>query len=438
MCMSRVLIALFLGVSALGWAQPEDFTKVAKEATPAVVSIQVKSKSSSSFSTQDPFGEDIFERFFGFKRGPQAEEVQVAQASGFLVSKDGYILTNNHVVKERQEITVLLNDGREFAGKVIGEDQNTDLAIVKIEGDAFPFLALGDSDKLEVGQWVIAIGNPLGLQATLTVGVVSAKGRNNLDLAKIEDFIQTDAAINMGNSGGPLLDMEGKVIGINTAIATQTKGYMGIGFAIPSNMAKVVMEQLIQNGSVERGFLGVILQKVDQDLAQAFDLKKAEGALIADVQKGSAAEKAGLKQGDIILKYNGRSIENYAALRNAVAMMKPKTKLTLMVLRDRKMLEIPIEIGAYQESLASAENSLGIKVESEEGTLRVTQVDPKGAAAMIGLKKGAEILSVNKQKVSSAEEFYTLLNESDKSRPLLLLVKQGGLVQFVSIKVAPN
>lgn len=432
--MQKLFLIIFIAIASVVSAQPEDFTKVAREATPAVVSIKVTSKGETS-PYYDPFGEDVFERFFGFRRGEPQESLQMAQASGFIVTQDGYILTNNHVVKEHGDILVMLNDGREFPGKIIGEDQMTDLAVIKIEGEKLPFLDLGDSDKLEVGQWVIAIGNPLGLQATLTVGVVSAKGRNNLDLAKIEDFIQTDAAINMGNSGGPLLNMAGKVVGINTAIATHTKGYMGIGFAIPSNMAKGVMEQLISKGSVERGFLGVVMQKVDAKLAEAFDLKKAEGALVADVQKGSAAEMAGLKQGDIILQVNGRLVDNIGALRNLISLMKPKSKITLTVLRDRQTLQIPIEIGTYQESLASLTNSLGIKVETDPYGVKVVEVDPKGTAAKIGLKKGSFILSLNRKKIENAEEFQQLLAQVDKTKPLLLLIKQGEIVQFVSIKI---
>lgn len=266
---------------------PQDFRSVAKKAIPAVVSIKVKSGSKKSLANSwssdedaaDLFNDDFFQRFFGIPRqkGRDHSDSQViGQASGFIVSPDGVVLTNNHVVDEAKEILVTLNDGREFPAKVIGQDPNTDIAVVKIDAKDLPYVTLGNSDDLEVGQRVAAIGNPLGLQATLTSGVVSATGRNNLDLTRWEDYIQTDAAINRGNSGGPLLNLNAEVIGMNTAIVTDmgSGGYMGIGFAIPSNMLKHVMEELMSNGKVNRGFLGVVLQQMDNNLAKAFHLNK--------------------------------------------------------------------------------------------------------------------------------------------------------------------
>lgn len=443
---------------------PRDFTEVAKKVIPSVVSVKIKTTGKNRARNtedndpyQDFFNDDFFGRFFfGLpnRGGNQPSLPQISQASGFIVSPDGYILTNNHVVDSHGNITVTLNDGREYPAKIIGEDDGTDIAVIKIEASNLPYLKLGNSSNLEVGQWAIAVGNPFGLQASLTVGVISAKGRNNLDLARIEDFIQTDASINQGNSGGPLLNVKGEVIGINTAIATQgNSGSMGIGFAIPSNIALNVMDQLIATGSVTRGFIGVILQPIDNDLAQAFGLKKIEGALVAEVTKGSPAEKAGLKQGDIILKYNDQSIENIAGLRNAIAMMKPGSKIALSILRDKKPEQISLEIGTFPEDkkmavkAEKADNVLGIEVENlnpeiarnlgfvEEKGVVVTFVEPYGPAAMVGLKKGALILTVNQKKVETKEQFFSALNETEKGKPILLLIKQGNMMRYVSIKV---
>src|SRR5579863_8542313 len=271
------------------------FTAAAKKSIPAVVFIKVQSSTPDQdeggypYGYQNPYdfnGDDFFNRFFGmpFHGGPpQKPQPQFSQGSGFLVSADGYILPNAHVVKGADKITAVLNDGREIDATLIGADPQTDIAIIKIEGKQFPFLPMGDSEEIDIGEWVIAIGSPFQLEASVTVGVVSAKGRQNLKITDFEDFIQTDAAINPGNSGGPLLNLNAEVIGINTAIVSRSGGYMGIGFAIPSNMAKNIMTQIIDKGSVTRGFMGVSLQPVDKDIAEAFGLNRAEGALIAEV-----------------------------------------------------------------------------------------------------------------------------------------------------------
>jgi len=272
MKMHSFLFILFLLVNP--WIHAEDFRALAKKAIPAVVALQVKIASPTM--NLDPLGDDLFRQFFGFLKQPL--EPQMASGSGFLISDDGYIVTNNHVVKQKGEILVKLQDGREFPAKVIGEDASTDLAVIKIDVQDLFFLHFADPNALEVGQYVVAIGNTFGLQATLTVGVVSAKGRTHLAIARIEDFIQTNAAINRGDSGGPLLDLQGNVTGVNTAIAVQggTQGYAGIGFAIPSGIAEYVTSQLISNGTITPGFLGISLQSLDQDLAQALDLNTVE------------------------------------------------------------------------------------------------------------------------------------------------------------------
>ncbi|WP_068470063.1 DegQ family serine endoprotease [Candidatus Protochlamydia phocaeensis] len=439
-----------------------DFRGVAKKALPAVVSIKVESKKKSQLfgddsQFSDPFdffgGNDLW-NFFGLPKKDSRSPSLVGQASGVIVSPDGYILTNSHVVHDMDAINVQLTDGREFKAKVLGDDPNSDLALIKIEAQNLPYLTLGNSDDIEVGQWVAAIGNPFGLQATLTVGVVSAKSRNNLDIARYEDFIQTDAAINRGNSGGPLVNLDGEVIGINTAIATNSSSsYMGIGFAIPSNMAKHVMEEILSDGKVSRGFLGVSLQSIDYNLAKAFGLDKVEGALVANVVKGSPADKAGIQTEDIILKINDRPVENAAALRNAIYMMKPGTRVDLTILRKDKIMQLPLEVGNYkEEEMASSstsapdKNLLGIEVgnltpeiarnlgyDQDQGVV-VTKVDPNSVAAWAGLKKGALIMAVNRQKVENIEQFNKALKSAPEERPVLLQLRQGDRYLFLSLQ----
>jgi serine protease Do len=444
-----------------------DFRGVAKKAIPAVVSIKVQSQKRPSMGgtgdqLEDPFdffgGNDLW-NFFGIPRRDTRVQPLEGQASGVIVSPKGYILTNSHVVHGMDKITVQLHDGREFQAKVLGDDPNSELALIQIDAGNLPYLSLGNSDALEVGQWVAAIGNPFGLQATLTVGVVSAKSRNNLDIARYEDFIQTDAAINRGNSGGPLVTLDGEVIGINTAIATTAaSGYLGIGFAIPSNMAKNFMDEILSNGKITRGFLGVSLQSIDYNLAKAFGLQKIEGALITNVSKNSAAEKAGLQAEDIILRINDRPIDSAAALRNEVYMLRPGTQVTLSVWRKDQLIQIPVTIGEYSEGAIassttgsiSAKNSLGIEVSNitpeiaqQRGNLQeqgvvVTKVNPSSIAALAGLKKGALILAVNRQKIANVEEFNNALAKAPKDQPVLLQIKQGDIYLFLSLQQSIN
>lgn len=434
-----------------------DFTSIAKKAAPAVVSIQVKGSKQAYSNEQEPFdffNDDFLQRFFGkSQRGQVEEQPLTGQASGFIVASDGYILTNGHVVQDMTEIIVALNDGKEYPAKVIGLDPETDIALIKIEAKNLPFLKLAAIEEVEQGQWAIAIGNPLGLQSSLTVGVVSAKGRNNLDLSRIQDYIQTDAAINRGNSGGPLLNIHGDVMGMNTAIVTNiaTGGYMGIGFAIPCNFLQTVMDEIKSTGSFKKGFIGIALQQIDEDLAQAFGLGKAQGALVAEVTKDSPAEKAGLQRGDIILKYNNTIVTNIGSLRNAIALIKPGTQISLSILRQGKPIEIPVEVGtilpAKPVAAAIKENKLGIEVENltpeqaaklgilnEKGVL-ISKVDPNGPAAWVGLKKGIVIVEVNQRKITSVEEFNEALKATPAGKPILFLIKQGDVSRFVSIKI---
>lgn len=435
-----------------------DFTVIAEKVIPAVVSIKVQYSVKSPFDSGDPndsfggsVGNEFWQHFFGLpKRDSNAitQPQVIGQGSGVIVSMDGYILTNNHIVKDADKITVTLNDGQEYTGKIVGQDQNTDLAVIKVDAKDMPFLKLGDSDALKVGQWVLAVGNPLGLHATLTAGIVSAKDRTNLGLAQFEDFIQTDASINKGNSGGALVNLDGELVGIPTAIATSTGGYMGIGFAIPSSMASQIMEQLIHDGSVTRGFLGVVLQKVDQNLATAFGLEKASGALVAEISKDSPAYKSGLKVGDIIVKYNDIKIDNISHFRNAVSFMKPGTIINLDILRDKKPQTIKLELGDHPaNSLASdTVNKMGIQVEAltpeqakslgytDDTGVLVSKITPGSLGEMAGIKKGSLILQINGQSVSTTDQFYTALKSVEAGSPILFYLKQGTSYRFVSIR----
>ncbi len=346
------------------------FTAVAKQCTPAVVFIRAdgtEEPADNERQQSDPFTDEFFQRFFGSPAKPNKKSPQTNQGSGFCVSSDGYIITNAHVVSGANRITVSFDSGRELEATLIGADSHTDIAVLKVEGKDFPCLLLGNSDAIEVGEWVVAIGSPFQLQASLTVGVVSAKGRQDLQITDLEDFIQTDAAINPGNSGGPLINLEGEVIGINTAIVSRSGGYMGIGFAIPSNMAKNIMNQIIDKGSVTRGFLGVSLQPVDKDIAEAFKLERAEGALVSEVVKGSPADKAGIKQGDIIIEYNGIPVKALGAFRNEISLTSPGSTVKLKINRKGKILAINVPLGTANDSLATSGacmQKLGIDVEN--------------------------------------------------------------------------
>ncbi|MBS0620002.1 MAG: DegQ family serine endoprotease [Verrucomicrobia bacterium] len=436
------------------------FTAVAKKSTPAVLFLKVESsipdQEPSPYSYQSPydsFGDDFFNRFFGspYRGGqPQKPAPQMSQGSGFFVSADGYALTNAHVVKGADKITAVLNDGREMDATVVGIDTQTDIAVVKVEGKDFPFLTLGNSDEIDIGEWVIAIGSPFQLEASVTVGIISAKGRQNLRITDFEDFIQTDAAINPGNSGGPLLDLQGNVIGINTAIVSRSGGYMGIGFAIPSIMAKNIMDQIIASGSVTRGFLGVSLQPVDKDIADAFNLPRPEGALVSEVVKDSPAEKAGLKQGDIILEYNKNSIKSLQTFRNEISLMNPGSTITLKVNRKGEILTITATLGTASGQAGAAGSliqKLGMEIDNltpdlakqlgytqkEEGVV-ITKIKPGSAAALGGLRPGFLIQAVNHKKVTTVEEFNEALGQAENKR-ILLLVRQGNATRFYSIKL---
>ena len=436
------------------------FTEVAEKAVPAVVSVQVEtvievsSDYGSPFGYHSPFDDEFFERFFGrkFRRSQPQERKQVGQGSGFIISADGYILTNNHVVENADKIKVILNDGREFNNaKIIGTDPESDVAVIKIDGEDLPTIELGDSDDLRIGEWVIAVGNPFGLSETVTVGIVSAKGRHvGITEGGYEDFIQTDAAINPGNSGGPLLNLDGKVVGINSAIFSRSGGYMGIGFAIPINMARQVKDQLVDTGKVTRGYIGIGMNPkgITPELAKFFGLEKNTGVLIAEVLEDTPAEKAGLKSGDIILKMNGKDVKDNVSFRNSVSLIKPGTKIKLTVLRGDKEKEITVKIGSKADSLLAKGSSeigqkLGLQVQDltielarkfgyKPGTgVIVTEVVRSSSADRAGIEPGMSILSVNRQEVSSVKEFNDALKKSAKTKEAVLLVKYDRFAWWV-------
>lgn len=442
------------------YATPEQtskaFTMVAKQAIPAVVFIKVQGGDQEDEGIEnyqnpyDFYSDDFFNRFFGFTPRKTPKQQQLSQGSGFIVTADGYVMTNAHVVKGANKMSVVLNDGREMDATLVGLDTHTDIAIIKIQGKNFPFVTLGDSEAMDIGEWVVAIGSPFQLEASLTVGVISAKGRQNLRITDLEDFIQTDAAINPGNSGGPLLNLKSQVIGINTAIVSRSGGYMGIGFAIPSNMAKQIMNQIIKNGSVTRGYLGVSLQPVDKDIADAFNLERPEGALVSEVLKDSPADKAGLKQGDIIVECNDLPVKAIGSLRNEISLMDPGSKIKLKINRNGKMSTLTVTLGSHNDDvvgISGLSQKLGFDVENlspqmakqlgygqgEEGVV-ITKVKPGSPAALAGMRPGFLVMAINHKKVTTIDEFNTALQESPKNR-ILILAKQGNVTRFYSLKI---
>ncbi|MDD5135279.1 MAG: DegQ family serine endoprotease [Phycisphaerae bacterium] len=434
----------------------EVFAEIAEKVTPAVVFVSVEQEVVRQMPDMffgDPFEEfndEFFKRFFDQRmprprqqRQPrQQKQIRQGQGSGFIIASDGYILTNNHVVENATKITVKLSDDRELEAKVIGTDPQTDVALIKVDANDLPFAELGDSDALKVGQWVIAIGNPFGLSHTVTAGIVSAKGRSKIGITEYEDFIQTDAAINFGNSGGPLLNIDGKVIGINSAIFSRSGGYMGIGFAIPVNMAKYVYQQLKAGGKVTRGYVGIYGEDVKPEMAKLLGAKDAKGIVVNNVVDKSPASRSGIVRGDIIIKKDGKAIEDWNTFRNEIAQIPPGTKINLTVIRDGKEKEIVIELAPRESETASAENGdkelkqIGIAVQDltkelgqqfgyadvESGVI-VSQVEPYSPAAKAGIAAGTLILEVNRQKVENAKNFWELVKKAGDS--VLLYIRQN-------------
>lgn len=454
-----VFLAASLSFISVGHAEakaaPPDFVELAKKLKPAVVNIsttKVIGKQQPSRRQQaNPFGNDPFEDFFErfFKDVPQRPFKQRGQGSGFIIG-DGYIFTNNHVVSGADEIKVKLSDGREFKGQVKGADEKLDLALISIETkENLPVAPLGDSDALEVGEWVMAIGNPFGLAQTVTAGIVSAKGRW-IGSGPYDDYLQTDASINPGNSGGPLFNAKGEVIGINAAIVA---GGQGIGFAIPINMAKAVLTQLKETGRVTRGWLGVSVQPVTPELAASFGMKGEKGALIAEVVKDSPAEKGGLNAGDIILEFDGKTIKDMHDLPRLAAVTPVGKRASVKVLRDGKTLEKTVVIermadsGQSTQKEASAEARFGLVVADltkdiaarlriqETSGVVVTEVKPGSAADEAGISVGDIIRQINTTPVKNTKEYAKLVSSLKKGATVPFLVRRGDSSLFVALKV---
>jgi serine protease Do len=419
---------------------------------PAIVNIST-TRTVKVQGGSDPFADDpFFRHFFGdnLRRQPR-EQKSAALGSGVIVSSDGYIITNYHVVKDADEIKVLLADKREFSGKVIGSDPKTEISVVKIDAKDLPTLPWGDSDSLEVGDLVLAVGNPYGLNQTVTMGIVSAVGRANVGIADYEDFIQTDAAINPGNSGGALVNVGGRLIGINTAIFSTSGGYQGIGFAIPSNMVRTIMESLVKEGKVIRGWLGISIQQITPDLAKQFDLKDENGVLVSDVTENGPAEKAGLKRGDVILEYDGKKTDEPSQFRNMVANTVPGEEHGLKVLREGELLTLRVTIGELPSDMQQAEsgaylNALrGVGVQditpdiakrlglhpSVKGVI-VNDIDEDSPAYGI-LAQGDVIQEIDRKKFVSVKDYQRIVSMIGRDNTILLLVYRRGSSLFITL-----
>ena len=436
----------------------EAFRAAAKRVRPAVVAIGTSQTVESNVT---PFGlpDDFLRRFFGMEPdespAPQRKFRRQGLGSGVIVDPDGYLLTNNHVVAGADEIMVRLADGREFKAEVVGADPPTEIAVIRIKADRLPVAELGDSDSLEVGDWVLAVGAPFGLEQTVTSGIISATGRAGVGIADYESFLQTDAAINPGNSGGPLVNMRGQVVGINTAIASRSGGYMGVGFAVPINLAREIMSRIREKGEVVRGWLGVAIQKLTPEMADSMKLGGREGALISQVFEGGPADKAGIKVGDVILELDGKPVKTPADLQNAVAWIEPGKKIPLLVLRDGERLNLAAEVEkrSDQPEVAKAEpgapaevKDLGIQISNVppeaagrfgykpgQGVL-ITGVDAAGLAARAGLRPGMLILHVGGRKVATIAEFQEAMKGASLAKGIPFLVRDGDRQMFILLK----
>ena len=441
------------------------YADIVEKTAPAVVQITSEVKASARRQS----GQFDFEDFFkNSPNAPQMPENQPQQrqrgfGSGVIISADGTILTNHHVVADAEKITVQMNDNKTYQAKIVGSDPPSDLAVLKIEATDLPHLNLGDSDNVRVGDIILAIGNPLGIGQSVTAGIVSAKSRRTgLSDGSFEDFLQIDAPINRGNSGGALVNLSGELIGINSQILSPSGGNIGIGFAIPSNMAKTVMYQLVKNGKVRRGMLGVTIQNITENIAKSLQLENTNGVLVGNVGEGSAAEKAGIKRGDIITKLNGEAIEDSNMLRNKVAATAPGTEIKVTIVRDGKQSEVKAVLGELEtegikpdDSDSQKENKSPDKAEKNgklglslqpltpeiareldipvnTGGIVVTDVEPNGAAAEEGIRRGDIILEINRQQVNTLTDVQAAIEKSG-NRPVLLLISRGGQTTYLTI-----
>ncbi|MBL0163092.1 MAG: DegQ family serine endoprotease [Xanthomonadales bacterium] len=461
--LSTIWMALFLIAGDAPAAELPDFTALVEKNAPAIVNVRASTTPKTNPQAQMPGNDqqeeipEIFRRFFGpIPRGQQPGGERQSAGSGFIVSADGYILTNNHVVDGADQVTVRLSDRRELDAKVIGTDEQTDIALLKIEANNLPVVSIGDSTQLKPGQWVVAVGSPFGMDHTVTHGIVSAVGRGYDRSQQYVPFIQTDVPINPGNSGGPLFNLAGQVVGINSQIFSNTGGYMGVSFAIPISVAMNTMSQLKEKGHVSRGMIGVQIQNVDRDSAKALGLPRSGGALVNSVSADSAAEKAGVKVGDVILAFDGSEVVSSSDLPPLVGLTPPGTKAKLTVFRNGKTIEMPIVVSELPQdplvkaaggSKATPSNRLGLVVEDltaeqrqqlglkEEGVV-ITRVDGM-AARRAALQPGDIVLMVGRKSVTSASDFSASAKQLKSGDSVMLLIRRNDVTSFVAIEV-PN
>lgn len=462
----KALIFLCVLLPLTANAQLPDFTDLVEKQGPAVVNISTTQASARSPLAQqlpnvpedDPFFE-FFRRFMPNQPGGPREFQAQSLGSGFIMSADGYILTNAHVVQSADEITVRLTDKREFKAKVIGSDRRTDVALIKIEASGLPVVKFGDPARLKVGEWVVAIGSPFGFDNTVTAGIVSAKGRS-LPQENFVPFIQTDVAVNPGNSGGPLFNMRGEVVGINSQIYSRTGGFMGLSFAIPIDVANDIAQQLRASGKITRGRIGVVIQPVTKELADGFGLSKPQGALVNSVEKAGPAEKAGIEAGDVILRFDGKPITASEDLPRIVGGTRPGSKVTAQIWRNKATRDVQVVVaelvedaraqrggggGRGQKPPAAAPTVYGMSLsdltEVQRKELKVENGvmvgEVQGAAARAGMRKGDVILAVNNQDVKTVEQFNQLMGQFDKGRIVALLVRRGANSLYVPFRLDP-
>ncbi len=454
-----IVLLLMSGTAPLQARELPDFADLVDKHGAEVVNISTTSslKAEAGPGPNVPEDDPMFDFFRRFIPQPMPRgEGGTSLGSGFIISADGYILTNAHVVAAGDEILVTLNDKREFKAKVIGSDKRTDIALIKIDATSLPKVVFGDPNKLRVGDWVLAIGSPFGFDNTVTAGIVSAKGRS-LPQENYVPFIQTDVAINPGNSGGPLYNLTGEVVGINSQIYSRTGGFMGLSFAIPIDVAMDISNQLKTGGKVTRGWLGVVIQEVTKELADSFGLSKPQGALIANIEKGGPAEKAGLEPSDIILKFDNKDVKNSADLPRLVGVVKPGSKVNVQVWRKGAAKEIPVAVGEIPVDKAAGPppfkrgktenvNKLGLSLSELTADQRkelkisagVLVEEVKGVAARAGLQPGDIILAINNSEVKTIEQFNQALGKLETRKNLALLVRRGETTQYITVRTDPG
>jgi serine protease Do len=453
--MIRLLAVLVTLIPAIAAAQLPDFTDLVEKQGQAVVNVSTSQTVKGiagmpNIPEDDPMFE-FFRRFMPPNQPPREQQSR-SQGSGFIISSDGYIMTNSHVVDGAEEITVKLTDKREFKAKVIGADKRTDVAIIKVDAQNLTKVNMGDPNKLRVGEWVVAIGSPFGFENSVTAGIVSAKGRS-LPQENFVPFIQTDVAINPGNSGGPLFNLRGEVVGINSQIYSRTGGFMGLSFSIPIDVAMDIANQLKTTGKVTRGRIGVVIQEVTKDLADSFGLAKAQGALVNSVEKGGPADKAGVEPSDVILKFDGKPVTSSGDLPRLVGATRPGSKAPLQVWRKGQLKDLTVTVAELQEEkLAQKPGKKATPEVSKRHGMSLSDLtadqrkelgatggvfveDAQGAATKAGIRQGDVILSVGSQEVKSVEQFNQILGQYEKGKTVALLIRRGDSQIFITLKL---